>query len=156
MGIVVTGSKDKTCIEYTLEGEYLRTLSEKKRVDLIVIGSSGQIVTYSPETLELSSYDVNGVLESNVKDIKNCNHLLVTRDSKYIVHSINNTTILVRSLVAPMDVVHSFEIDSSGKSKVISLSFVSEEDSDKFLIVGTDEGALSIIPFNPSNWIVKH
>jgi len=155
MGIVVTGSRDKTCIEYTLEGEYLRTLSEKKRVDLVVIGSSGQIVTYSPETFELSSYDVNGILESNIKEIKNCNHLLVTKDSKFVVHSVNNTTILIRSLVAPMDIVHSFEIDSTAKSKIVSLSLVIEEEVEKFLLAGTDDGVLSIIPFNSFNWTKK-
>jgi WD40 repeat protein len=112
-GIVVSGSSDKTCNQYTTEGRFLRTLYHSGQVDIVKISSLGNIVTYCKDTSQLASYgiltnirfklltfkDINGQLEKvSNRGTTKLTCIVLTKDGKHLITGDEIGTIIVRRL----------------------------------------------------------
>lgn len=139
LDIVISGSKDGTCIFYTLrEGRYVRSLRHPSGSALskLVVSQHGRIVLYSDDDLSLHLYSINGKhiasSESNGRlscvELSACGELLVCAGDQ--------GQIVVRSMNA-LDVVRKY----TGIGKVITSLTVTAEEC---FLAGTKEGNLLV------------
>lgn len=88
LDIVVSGSKDRTCIVHTLrEGRYVRTIKHPSGgvIDLVAVArDTGHIVIYSHKDISLHLYSINGKLLKSVDVNKKINSLII-QDRKSVV-----------------------------------------------------------------------
>lgn len=192
LGIIVTGSQDCTSIEYTTDGKYLRTLYHNNPVTLVKIASFGWIVTYSSAIATqqdsssnnnsfnnnsnqsigavLSLYYVNGTLEGQVQEgVAGITHMLVTRDSKWLVTGHENGSICVRSMFHQLALVHTFE---GTRSRIRSLTFImptqeelatfggactqATNSKEKYVVAGLQDGKIIIFLWDTSLWSTQY
>lgn len=189
LGIIVTGSQDCTSIQFTIDGKYLRTLYHNNPVTLVKIASFGWIVTYSsadvihttsnnnsipttkPQALSvLSLYYLNGTLEGQVNEaVEGITHMLVTKDSKWLVTGHENGSICVRSLFHQLALVHTFE---GTRSRIRSLTFImptpeelaavggastqATNSKEKYVVAGLQDGKIVIFLWDTTLWGEKY
>ncbi|XP_057837661.2 BEACH domain-containing protein B isoform X1 [Cryptomeria japonica] len=139
LDLVVSGSKDSSCILHTLrEGRYVRSIHHPNGSTLskIVVSQHGRLVLYSNDDLNLLLYSINGKLlatsESNGR--VNCMHL--SSCGEFLVCSGDKGQVILRSM-------HSLEVlkryDTMGR--VIVSLLVTPEDC---FLVGTQDGSLLV------------
>jgi len=150
LGIVASGSADKTCIISSTEGRYIRTLHHKSTVDLVKISNRGDIVTYCFKLSKLYCYDINGRLQKELK-VNELTHMLITRDGKFLVTADSNGVLCIRN-VEDLDLVEQYE---ATESKIRSLAFAYGEEGERYLFAGLQEGKLSIFVFDPKPIIAR-
>lgn len=152
MGIVLSGSQDKTCMQYTLEGKYLRSLYFNSPVTLVHISTNGELIIYCAELAQLYLYHTNGKHLRTISGAKKLTQLKSTRDAKYLVTGDSSGTVFVRK-IEDLSTIHQFE--SSG-SDITSLAFIYDETQvERYLVAGFKEGQLTIFVFSPLSWIEK-
>eukprot|EP01116_Phalansterium_solitarium_P018809 TRINITY_DN5106_c0_g1_i2.p1 TRINITY_DN5106_c0_g1~~TRINITY_DN5106_c0_g1_i2.p1 ORF type:complete len:2201 (-),score=900.22 TRINITY_DN5106_c0_g1_i2:184-6786(-) len=151
-GVIVSASKDETCIQSTLDGKYLRSLRPKGVVELVAISDAGNVFLYSPSQAQLYVHDVNGSVEASVDSLPGVSHLLLTSDSQYLVLA-QGAVISIRQ--APTwHVVRELDVPANSKSAfdVCSLAFTRDGARERFLIAGLQDARLAVFPFSPSTW----
>ncbi|CAD6338666.1 unnamed protein product [Miscanthus lutarioriparius] len=139
LDIVISGSKDGTCIFHTLrEGRYVRSIQHPSGVGLskLVASQHGRVVLYSENDLSLHMYSINGrhIASSATLGRLNCIELSCCGD--FIVCAGELGQIVLRSM-------HSLGIvwryDGTGKT-ITSLAVTPEE----CILAGTKNGRLLV------------
>jgi WD40 repeat protein len=139
LDIVISGSKDGTCIFHTLrEGRYVRSIQHPSGVGLskLVASQHGRVVLYSENDLSLHMYSINGrhIASSATLGRLNCIELSCCGD--FIVCAGELGQIVLRSM-------HSLGIvwryDGTGKT-ITSLAVTHEE----CILAGTKNGRLLV------------
>ncbi|PWZ18278.1 BEACH domain-containing protein B [Zea mays] len=139
LDIVISGSKDGTCIFHTLrEGRYVRSIQHPSGVGLskLVASQHGRVVLYSENDLSLHMYSINGrhIASSATLGRLNCIELSCSGD--FIVCAGELGQIVLRSM-------HSLGIvwryDGNGKT-ITSLAVTPEE----CILAGTKNGSLLV------------
>jgi neurobeachin-like protein 1/2 len=100
LNIVVSVSKDKTCILHSLNnGKYIRTitLDDYSTMDLLTVSDDGWIIIYSKSSQKIYLYSINGVFIKKIKTEFKITNLL-TLNSKYIIYSTVNGYVYFRKL----------------------------------------------------------
>jgi len=86
LDLVVTASKDCTCILYSfIKGHYLRSLHFKTHISLLVISKFGTIVSYSHLEQTLYVYSINGELLQKEEKVGKICCLLVDKSGELLV-----------------------------------------------------------------------
>ncbi|KAK9130032.1 hypothetical protein Sjap_010519 [Stephania japonica] len=139
LDIVISGSKDGTCIFHTLrEGRYVRSLQHPSGCALskLVASQHGRIVFYAEDDLSLNLYSINGkhIATSESNGRLNCVELSVC--GEYLVCAGDHGHIVVRSMNS-LEVVKRYD----GIGKVITSLAVTQEEC---FLAGTKEGILLV------------
>lgn len=137
LDIVISGSKDGTCIFHTLrEGRYVRSLQHPSgcSVTKLVVSSHGRIVLYADGDLSLHLYSINGkhIASSDSNGRLNC--LELSSCGEFLVCAGDQGQIVVRSMNS-LEVVRRY----AGIGKIISSLTVTPEEC---ILAGTKEGSL--------------
>lgn len=137
LDIVISGSKDGTCIFYTLrEGRYVRSLQHPSGCSLtkLVVSRHGRIVLYADGDLSLHLYSINGkhIASSDSNGRLNC--LELSCCGEFLVCAGDQGQIVVRSMNS-LEIVRRY----SGTGKIISSLTVTPEEC---IIAGTKDGSL--------------
>jgi WD40 repeat protein len=102
LDVVVSGSRDGTCIIHTLRaGRYVRTIIPPDRAPVRWIGISctGVIVTYSLLDFMLHSFSINGTHLSSVDAGERLYALLFSEDGQFLLSGGDRKQVVVRSMV---------------------------------------------------------
>jgi len=75
-------------------------------------------------------------------------HLVVTKNAKYLITGDDNGFICVRNL-DNLELIYQFD---SANSAIRSVAFIYEQDVEKYLLAGLNDGKLMIFIFDPSLW----
>ncbi|KAK9165680.1 hypothetical protein Scep_000871 [Stephania cephalantha] len=139
LDIVISGSKDGTCIFHTLrEGRYVRSLQHPSGCALskLVASQHGRIAFYAEDDLSLNLYSINGkhIATSESNGRLNCVELSVC--GEYLVCAGDHGHIVVRSMNS-LEVVKRYD----GIGKVITSLAVTQEEC---FLAGTKEGILLV------------
>jgi len=139
LDIVISGSKDGTCIFHTLrEGRYVRSIQHPSGVGLskLVASQHGRVVLYSENDLSLRMYSINGrhIASSATGGRLNCMELSCC--GEFIACDGEKGQITLRSMHS-LDVV--WRYDGSGKT-ITSLAVTPEE----CILAGTKDGSLLV------------
>jgi len=148
LGLIVSSSKDKTVMQYSTQGKYLRTLPHQSAVDLVKIADSGSIVSYCSTLKELYLYNINGHLEAVINEIVGVSHIAVTKDGKYLVTGDESGFVCIRSL-DNLQLLYRFD---NGNSPIRSITFIFEQGVEKYLLAGLNDGKLMIFIFDANIW----
>lgn len=137
LDIVISGSKDGTCIFHTLrEGRYVRSIQHPSGSALskLVASQHGRLVFYAESDLNLHMYSINGkhIASSESNGRLNCIELSSCGD--FLVCAGDHGQIVLRSMHS-LEVVRRFE--AVGKT-ITSLAVTPEE----CFIAGTKDGSL--------------
>eukprot|EP00026_Physarum_polycephalum_P000200 Phypoly_transcript_00200.p1 GENE.Phypoly_transcript_00200~~Phypoly_transcript_00200.p1 ORF type:complete len:1988 (-),score=255.41 Phypoly_transcript_00200:62-5914(-) len=146
LDIAVSGSKDGTCVVHSLrEGEYVRTINLPKAspVNLVAISPQGYIVVYSQTDLVIYLYSINGKLLKTSEESERLNHILITRDSEYLITGGEKGMIVLRSFYSLKTLPTKLSVDST----IFALAMTPDE---RHLLVGLEEGKLLIITARPT------
>jgi len=149
LGVIVSSSKDKTVMQYSTQGKYLRTLYHKEAVDLVKISDTGSIVSYCSNLKQLYLYNINGHLETTLDEVEGLSHLLMTKDGKYLVTGDDNGYVAVRNL-ENLELVYKFD---NSNSSIRSLAFIYEQGLERYLLAGLNDGRLMIFIFDSILWV---
>lgn len=139
LGIIVSGSKDKTMIQYTTDGRYVRSINHPSSVNIVKISCTGQIISYCHESSLLFSHYING--QPCGKEV--ANHLcqmLITKDGMHVVTADEDGNIVIRN-TDNLEIVKQFE---NTKGQIRSMTFTYEDDIEKYLLIGSQEGRITI------------
>ena len=160
VGLIVSGSKDGTCIVWKLtNGRYLcslplrdvqvnnsNILHNKCVVEQVLITCSGKIISKTFNFADnpkpyynLFVHDNTGKLLARQQFNKRINSMCVTSDGRFLVLSVDQNLLVLDAL--DLQLVNSFECDSP----VSSLDFIH---NDSFLIAGKENGKISLFPFH--------
>eukprot|EP01156_Anaeramoeba_ignava_P006599 Anaeramoba_ignava/a349073_49.p1 GENE.a349073_49~~a349073_49.p1 ORF type:complete len:1897 (-),score=523.92 a349073_49:43-5580(-) len=137
LNIVISGSKDGTCIISTLkEGEYVRTFSSSTQnpVSALKISSRGYVVVYSEQDMMIRLFSINGKFLKEIPCYQQISSLQISKDNNFIILGGNKGFVEIRSLYDLL-LVHQINIGSPIFSLEIS-------ESERFIIVGTVDGKL--------------
>ncbi|KAF8687356.1 hypothetical protein HU200_043042 [Digitaria exilis] len=139
LDIVISGSKDGTCIFHTLrEGRYVRSIQHPSGVGLskLVASQHGRVVLYSENDLTLHMYSINGrhIASSATSGRLNCMELSCC--GEFIVCAGEHGQIVLRSMHS-LDIVWRYDV--SGKT-ITSLAVTPEE----CILAGTKDGSLLV------------
>ncbi|XP_010671613.1 BEACH domain-containing protein B isoform X2 [Beta vulgaris subsp. vulgaris] len=139
LDIVISGSKDGTCVFHTLrEGRYVRSLRHPSGSALtkLVVSRHGRIVLYSDDDLSLHLYSINGkhIASSESNGRLSCVKLSVC--GEYLVCAGDQGQIILRSMNS-LEVVKKY----AGTGKVITSLTVTPEEC---FLAGTKEGSLLV------------
>lgn len=139
LDIVISGSKDGTCVFHTLrEGRYVRSLRHPSRCALskLVASQHGRIVFYADDDLSLHLYSINGKHLGTSESNGRLNCLELSRCGEFLVCAGDQGQIVVRSMNT-LDVVHRY----NGVGKIITSLTVTPEEC---FLVGTKDGSLLV------------
>lgn len=139
LDIVISGSKDGTCIFHTLrEGRYVRSLRHPSGSPLskLVASCHGRIVLYSDEDLSLHLYSINGKLLAQSESNGRLNCVELSRCGEFLVCAGDQGQIVVRSMNS-LEVVRRY----TGVGKIITSLTVTQEEC---FLAGTKDGSLLV------------
>eukprot|EP01018_Ginkgo_biloba_P014188 Gb_28819 [translate_table: standard] len=139
LDLVVSGSKDSTCIFHTLrEGRYVRSLHHPNgsAISKMVVSQHGLLVMYSNDDLNLLLYSINGKHLATSESNGRVNCMDLSSCGEFLVCAGDQGQLIMRS-------VHSLEIvrryDAIGKV-ILSLTVTPED----CFLVGTQDGSLLV------------
>ncbi|KAJ4830317.1 hypothetical protein Tsubulata_011294 [Turnera subulata] len=139
LDIVISGSKDGTCIFHTLrEGRYVRSLRHPSGSALskLVASRLGRIVFYADDDLSLHLYSINGKHLAATESNGRLNCVELSRCGEFLVCAGDQGQIVVRSMNT-LDVVHRY----NGVGKIITSLTVTPEEC---FLAGTKDGSLLV------------
>lgn len=139
LDIVISGSKDGTCIFHTLrEGRYVRSLRHPSGSPLskLVASRHGQIVLYSDEDLSLHLYSINGKHLAKSESNGRLNCVELSSCGEFLVCAGDQGQIVVRSMNS-LEVVRRY----TGVGKIITSLTVTQEEC---FLAGTKDGSLLV------------
>ncbi|KAL5705340.1 hypothetical protein ACHQM5_023655 [Ranunculus cassubicifolius] len=139
LDIVISGSKDGTCMFHTLrEGRYIRSLQHPSRSALtkLVASQHGRIVLYAEDDLSLNMYSINGKHIASSESNGRLNCVELSHCGEFLVCAGDQGQIVVRSM-------HSLEVVKryDGIGKVITSLTVTPEEC---FLAGTKDGCLLV------------
>jgi WD40 repeat protein len=139
LDIVISGSKDGTCIFHTLrEGIYIRSIRHPTGSSLskLVVSQHGRIVFYSENDLSLHMYSINGkhIASSESNGRLTCMELSCC--GEFLVCAGEHGQLILRSMHS-LDVIYRYE----GGGKVITSLCVTPEEC---FLAGTRDGCLMV------------
>uniref|UniRef100_J3L9U4 BEACH domain-containing protein n=2 Tax=Oryza brachyantha TaxID=4533 RepID=J3L9U4_ORYBR len=148
LDIVISGSKDGTCIFHTLrEGTYVRSIRHPSGAGLskLVASQHGRLIFYSDSDLSLHMYSINGkhIASSEANGRLNCMELSCC--GEFVVCAGDHGHIVLRSMHS-LDVVWRYE----GAGKTITSLVVTPEEC---FLAGTKDG--SLIVFSIENPLLR-
>ncbi|XP_073008552.1 BEACH domain-containing protein B isoform X1 [Typha latifolia] len=139
LDIVISGSKDGTCIFHTLrEGTYVRSIQHPSGSGLskLVASTQGRLVFYSDNDLSLHLYSINGKHIASSESNGRLNCMELSSCGEFLVCAGDHGQIVLRSMHS-LDVVQRY--DGAGKI-ITSLSVTPEE----CFLAGTKDGCLLV------------
>lgn len=139
LDIVISGSKDGTCIFHTLrEGRYVRSIQHPAGCALskLVVSQHGRLVIYADNDLSLHMYSINGkhIASSESNGRLSCIELSSCGD--FLVCAGDHGHIILRSMHS-LDVVRRYE----GVGRIITSLVVTPEEC---FLAGTKDGSLLV------------
>jgi WD40 repeat protein len=148
LDMVVSGSKDKSIMIYTLRsGKYVRSLEHNFAITQLKLSVNGNFVAYSDEKSLLLLYSINGRLLSKKKCIlKRVLAMTFSSDGRYFLSAGVGNYIVVRD-VPSFNIVYLFEAPQT----VFSLEFVHSLEQ-SFLIASMVNSSLRVYPFDPAHF----
>ncbi|XP_037496380.1 BEACH domain-containing protein B [Jatropha curcas] len=139
LDIVISGSKDGTCVFHTLrEGRYIRSLRHPSghALSKLVASRHGRIVFYADADLSLHLYTINGKHLASSESNGRLNCVELSECGEFLVCAGDQGQIVVRSMKT-LDVVKKY----NGVGKVITCLAVTHEEC---FLAGTKEGNLLV------------
>ncbi|CAK9237200.1 unnamed protein product [Sphagnum troendelagicum] len=137
LDIVVSGSKDTTCILHTLrDGTYVRSLRHPNgsAITMLAVSQHGLLVMYSKDDLSLYVFSINGKLLAHAECKAHVNCMDISDCGDFLVCGGKQGQVVVRSMHT-LEVVRLYD----GTGVPISALAVTPEDC---FIVGTEDGSL--------------
>jgi hypothetical protein len=137
LDIVVSGSKDTTCILHTLrDGTYVRSLRHPNgsAITMLAVSQHGLLVMYSKDDLSLYVFSINGKLLAHAECKTHVNCMDISDCGDFLVCGGKQGQVVVRSMHT-LEVVRLYD----GTGVPISALAVTPEDC---FIVGTEDGSL--------------
>ncbi|EXB79620.1 BEACH domain-containing protein lvsC [Morus notabilis] len=139
LDIVISGSKDGTCVFHTLrEGRYVRSLCHPNGCALskLVASQHGRIVFYADDDLSLHLYSINGKHLASSESNGRLNCIELSRCGEFLVCAGDQGQIVLRSMNS-LEVIKKYD----GVGKVITSLTVTPEEC---FIAGTKDGSLLV------------
>ncbi|KAM6596704.1 hypothetical protein CsatA_007228 [Cannabis sativa] len=139
LDIVISGSKDGTCIFHTLrEGRYVRSLRHPNNCALskLVASQHGRIVFYADDDLSLHLYSINGKHLASSESNGRLNCVELSRCGEFLVCAGDQGQIVVRSMNS-LEVIKKY----NGIGKIITSLTVTPEEC---FLAGTKDGSLLV------------
>ncbi|KNA15279.1 hypothetical protein SOVF_099670 isoform A [Spinacia oleracea] len=139
LDIVISGSKDGTCVFHTLrEGRYVRSLCHPSNCALtkLVVSQHGRIVLYSDDDLSLRLYSINGKYIASSESYGRLSCIKLSGCGDFLVCAGDQGQIVLRSMNS-LEVVKKY----AGIGKVITSLTVTPEEC---FLAGTKEGSLLV------------
>ncbi|KAK2977991.1 hypothetical protein RJ640_023529 [Escallonia rubra] len=139
LDIVISGSKDGTCIFHTLrEGRYVRSLRHPSGSALskLVASRHGRIVLYADDDLSLHLYSLNGKHLSTSESNGRLNCVKLSSCGEFLVCAGDQGQIVVRSMNS-LEVVRRY----NGVGKIMTSLTVTPEEC---FLAGTKDGSLLV------------
>ncbi|XP_057986936.1 BEACH domain-containing protein B isoform X2 [Hevea brasiliensis] len=139
LDIVISGSKDGTCVFHTLrEGRYIRSLRHPSGSALskLVASRHGRIVFYADDDLSLHLYSINGKHLATSESNGRLNCVELSGCGEFLVCAGDQGQITVRSMNT-LDIVKKY----NGVGKVITCLTVTPEEC---FLAGTKDGILLV------------
>ncbi|KAL2652898.1 hypothetical protein R1flu_021026 [Riccia fluitans] len=139
LDLVVSGSKDSTCILHTLrQGRYVRSIQHpnKSPISKLLVTQHARLVMFSNEDLNLHLFSVNGKKLAAAETNGRINCMDLSSCGEFLVYGGDHGQIVVRSLYT-LDVIRKYE----GTSSPVTALTVTPEDC---FLVGTQEGDLVV------------
>lgn len=137
LDVVISGSKDGTCIFHTLrEGRYVRSIPHPSgcSISKLVASSHGRIVIYSDNDLSLHMYSINGKHIASSESNGRLSCIVLSGCGDFLVCAGDHGQIVLRSMHS-LDVLQRYE----GIGKVITSLTVTPEEC---ILAGTKDGSL--------------
>ncbi|KAG0531834.1 hypothetical protein BDA96_04G056200 [Sorghum bicolor] len=148
LDIVISGSKDGTCMFHTLrEGTYVRSIRHPSGAGLskLVTSQHGRLVIYSDSDLSLHMYSINGKHIASSESNSRLNCMELSCCGQFMVCAGDHGQIVLRSMHS-LDVVWRYE----GAGKTITSLVVTPEEC---FLAGTKDG--SLIVFSIENPLLR-
>ncbi|XP_015579782.2 BEACH domain-containing protein B isoform X1 [Ricinus communis] len=139
LDIVISGSKDGTCVFHTLrEGRYIRSLRHPSGSALskLVASRHGRIVFYADDDLSLHLYSINGKHLATSESNGRLNCVELSGCGEFLVCAGDQGQVVVRSMNT-LDVVKRY----NGVGKIITCLTVTPEEC---FLAGTKDGSLLV------------
>lgn len=139
LDIVISGSKDGTCVFHTLrKGRYVRSLRHPSSSPLskLVASRHGHIVFYCDEDLSLHLYSINGKHLATSESNGRLNCVELSSCGEFLVCAGDQGQVVVRSMNS-LDVLRRY----NGVGKIITSLTVTPEEC---FLAGTKEGILLV------------
>uniref|UniRef100_A0A0E0GD47 BEACH domain-containing protein n=1 Tax=Oryza nivara TaxID=4536 RepID=A0A0E0GD47_ORYNI len=139
LDIVISGSKDGTCIFHTLrEGRYVRSIRHPSGIGLskLVASQHGRVVFYSESDLSLHMYSINGKHIASSASGGRINCMELSCCGQFLVCAGEHGQIVLHSMHC-LDIIRRY--DGAGKT-ITSLSVTPEE----CFLAGTKDGSLLV------------
>ncbi|KAF2928095.1 BEACH domain-containing protein B isoform X2 [Oryza sativa Japonica Group] len=139
LDIVISGSKDGTCIFHTLrEGRYVRSIRHPSGIGLskLVASQHGRVVFYSESDLSLHMYSINGKHIASSASGGRINCMELSCCGQFLVCAGEHGQIVLHSMHC-LDIIRRY--DGAGKT-ITSLSVTPEE----CILAGTKDGSLLV------------
>lgn len=139
LDIVISGSKDGTCVFHTLrEGRYVRSICHPSgsAFSKLVASHHGRILFYADDDLSLHLYSINGKHLATSESNGRLNCIELSSCGEFLVCAGDQGQIVVRSMNS-LEIVRKF----SGIGKVITALTVTQEEC---FLAGTKEGSLLV------------
>ncbi|QHN94309.1 BEACH domain-containing protein B [Arachis hypogaea] len=139
LDIVISGSKDGTCIFHTLrEGRYIRSLRHPSGspISKLVVSQRGHIVIYADDDLSLHLYSINGKHLAATESNGRLNAIQLSRCGEFLVGAGDQGQIVVRSMDT-LEIVKKYQ----GIGRVITSLAVTPEEC---FLAGTKDGSLLV------------
>lgn len=139
LDVVISGSKDGTCIFHTLRGgRYVRSLRHPSgsAISKLAASQHGRIVFYAENDLSLNLYSINGKHLASSESNGRLNCVELSACGEFLVCAGDQGQIVVRSMNT-LEVVRKY----SGVGKIITSLTVSPEEC---FLAGTKDGSLLV------------
>ncbi|XP_038715869.1 BEACH domain-containing protein B isoform X2 [Tripterygium wilfordii] len=139
LDIVISGSKDGTCIFHTLrQGRYIRSLRHPSGCPLskLVASRHGQIVFYADDDLSLHLYSINGNHLATSESNGRLNCVELSGCGEFLVCAGDQGQIIVRSMNT-LEIVKRYD----GVGKIITCLTVTQEEC---FLAGAKDGSLLV------------
>ncbi|KAI4388687.1 hypothetical protein MLD38_000993 [Melastoma candidum] len=139
LDIVISGSKDGTCIFHTLrEGRYVRSIQHPTGCALskLVASRHGRILLYAYDDLSMHLYSINGKLLASSESNGRLNCIELSSCGEFVVCGSDQGQIVVRSMNS-LEIVQRY----SGVGKAITSLVVTPEEC---FVAGTKDGSLLV------------
>ncbi|MED6216742.1 hypothetical protein PIB30_010777 [Stylosanthes scabra] len=139
LDIVISGSKDGTCIFHTLqEGRYVRSLRHPSGspISKLVVSQRGHIVIYADDDLSLHLYSINGKHLAATESNGRLNAIQLSRCGEFLVGAGDQGQIVVRSMDT-LEILKKYQ----GVGRVITSLAVTPEEC---FLAGTKDGSLLV------------
>ncbi|XP_042494689.1 BEACH domain-containing protein B-like isoform X2 [Macadamia integrifolia] len=139
LDIVISGSKDGTCVFHTLrQGRYVRSLQHPSASALskLVASRHGRIVFYADDDLSLHLYSINGKYISTSTSNGRLNCVELSNCGEFLVSAGDQGQIVVRSMNS-LEVVRRYD----GVGRIITSLTVTPEEC---FLAGTKDGSLLV------------